>query len=91
MEKALAINIYGLVQGVGFRYQAQKMAIKLGLSGWVKNLADGSIYIECRGNQSELDQFVAWCHLGPAGAKVSSVNSREILLKDFSGFKILFD
>ena len=49
---------YGSVQGVGFRYQAYYMARKLGLSGWVKNLYDGTVEMEVQGKEELIDALI---------------------------------
>lgn len=53
-----ALNAKGTVQGVGFRFHCQRIAIDLGLTGWVQNLYDGTVQIEVQGTQSQVDQFV---------------------------------
>ena len=47
--KRINIHVYGLVQGVFFRYTTRKIARNLGITGIVKNLPDGSVYIEAEG------------------------------------------
>ena len=68
------IKIYGRVQGVGFRYDANKKAEKLGVSCVPRNDPDGSLFIAAEGEQQVLEKFVAWCHKGPWGAKVERVD-----------------
>ena len=46
------IVIQGWVQGVGFRYAARKMAFQYGINGFVRNLPDGSVYIEAEGSEA---------------------------------------
>lgn len=53
------ILFMGRVQGVGFRYQAQNAASQLGLTGWVRNLADGSVEAEVQGSEAAVRQFFA--------------------------------
>lgn len=58
----------GRVQGVGFRYTAEKHALDRALTGWVKNLADGRVEIVCEGPKSEIEAFfdqLRGGHLGP--------------------------
>ena len=74
MEKLLyKIHVTGHVQGVGFRWSAVKEARSLGLTGYVKNLPDGSVYIEAEGPLEQLNAFVEWCKKGPAYGFVESV------------------
>lgn len=80
------INVYGLVQGVGFRYNAIRQANSLGVTGFVKNEADKSVYIEAEGSQSALVDFVKWCKTGPSYAQVENVIVKEGDLKNFTSF-----
>lgn len=52
------IIFYGRVQGVGFRYYAVQKANQLGLTGWVKNLYDGSVEMEVEGQEEWIDQLI---------------------------------
>lgn len=52
------ILFYGRVQGVGFRYYAVNKANQLGLTGWVRNLYDGSVEMEVQGEEALIDQLV---------------------------------
>ena len=52
------IFFYGRVQGVGFRYYAVQKATQLGLTGWVKNLYDGSVEMEVEGQEELIDQLI---------------------------------
>jgi acylphosphatase len=87
-EKAIRLQIYGRVQGVGFRYYAQKEAQMQGLRGFVKNRPDGSVYIEAEGSTDQLEAFILWCETGPAWARVSKVEKQWIPLQGHQGFAI---
>lgn len=52
------IVFYGRVQGVGFRYYAVNKANQLGLTGWVKNLPDGTVEMEVQGEKPLIDQLI---------------------------------
>ncbi|MBU1369363.1 MAG: acylphosphatase [Bacteroidetes bacterium] len=73
MKKAARIQVYGRVQGVGFRFYTQQKAIELNLSGYVQNKSDGSVAIEAEGEAEKLDEFIHWCHNGPSWARVQEV------------------
>jgi acylphosphatase len=73
MEKRYRLQIYGRVQGVWYRASAQRKAQELGLSGWVRNEADGSVSAEAQGPEEQLEAFVAWCRQGPPHAAVERV------------------
>ncbi len=68
-----AIRVYGRVQGVGFRASARGEATRLGLAGFARNEADGSVAIEVEGDEAALEAFVAWCRVGPLGAQVDRI------------------
>lgn len=71
--KKIIINVYGLVQGVFFRYTTRKVARKLGLVGIVKNMPDGSVYIEAEGPENILLELLQFANKGPKYAKVEEV------------------
>lgn len=48
---------HGRVQGVGFRYFVQNTAKKYKLTGWVKNISDGTVTMEVQGNQEQIDML----------------------------------
>ena len=85
----LRLIIHGHVQGVGFRYSARSMALKLGLSGFVRNLFDGSVEVTCQGSTRQLLGFVTWAKTGPLGARVDSVAEQPIVFaRPMRGFRI---
>ena len=67
------IIVKGRVQGVFYRHSTREHANLLGLSGWVRNLPDGTVEIEARGSRRIIDKLVQWCHTGPPGARVEGV------------------
>jgi acylphosphatase len=67
------IRVRGLVQGVAFRQSAADEARRLGLEGWVKNLADGSVEAEAQGERARVEALVRWCRRGPPAAMVEGV------------------
>jgi len=89
--KKIIINVYGYVQGVFFRYTTRKVARKLGLTGLVKNMSDGSVYIEAEGPEDELLELLEFAKRGPKYAKVEEVKHT---FKDaehkFKGFDYAF-
>ena len=76
------VKIKGLVQGVNFRYYTQKTARGLNVSGWVRNLPDGSVAGCFEGEESAVHALIDWCRQGPASARVSEV---LVETSEFSG------
>lgn len=72
------VVLHGQVQGVGFRWNARTEATRLGVSGWVRNLPDGSVEAEIEGDRTSVDDMVEWLRRGPPFAEVSDVDVAEI-------------
>lgn len=66
----LEIIVTGRVQGVGFRWHAAEEAARLGVTGWARNRADGSVQIVAEGPREALAALADWAALGPARARV---------------------
>lgn len=88
MKQHINIKIYGLVQGVFFRATAKEQADKLGITGFVENKPNSSVYIEAEGEENNLNKFVKWCNKGPSMARVEKVIVTEDKLKNFSNFEV---
>ena len=84
------ITITGRVQGVGYRHAARTNARFHGIKGTVKNLADGSVYIEAEGTRNQLDDYVKWCRTGPGFGSVEGVLVDVAPLKNFTKFHISY-
>ncbi len=69
--------VIGRVQGVGFRFFAENHANRLGLSGYVKNCADGSVEAYAIGNAAALEEFKVRLAEGPRSARVDRVQEFE--------------
>ena len=74
----IRLSIIGTVQGVGFRRFARKKARELGLVGYVKNLADGSVAAEVQGNEEQTNRFIQWSYSGAPHSNVERVVTEEI-------------
>ena len=91
MEKQVVIKIYGLVQGVAFRYDTQHLAQELGLKGWARNESNGSVRIVARGKEDSLKKLVDWCYQGPRSARVDKVELKwEDPGQEYNNFNIEF-
>jgi acylphosphatase len=86
MRRVRAI-VTGRVQGVGFRASTVAEAHACGLTGWVRNLADGSVELEAQGDEPQVAVLLAWCAHGPPSARVTDVRVEERdVLPDEHGF-----
>lgn len=91
MNKRVRVIVFGRVQGVNFRHYTRKTAQLLGVSGWVRNLADGSVEGCFEGEASAVDAAVEWCRSGPDSARVDRLElAEEPFAGDFDGFQIRF-
>ncbi len=88
MIKHYNINIFGRVQGVGFRYNTRTKALELKIKGFVQNRADRSVYIEAEGEEDTLNEFLSWCNKGPSWARIIKLNYSESPLQNFTNFEI---
>lgn len=88
MKKHLKINVNGKVKKVGFRFCTMQAAYKHGIFGFVRNKSNGSVYIEAEGEEEALEHFLEWCKTGPIGANVSSVETEEGEVQNFTSFEI---
>lgn len=80
--KSKRFVVQGQVQGVGFRAATQRAAKSLGLRGWVRNQADGSVLTIAAGEAEAMQQFETWLKHGPPAARVDSVSSSDVELAD---------
>ena len=81
-------TITGLVQGVGFRASTEAEATRLRLTGWVRNLPDGSVQAEAEGEPDVVQAFLDWCGKGPASARVDHLRVTELAPEGGTGFEI---
>jgi acylphosphatase len=81
--------IAGRVQGVGYRFFAERVAIQLGIHGYVKNLWDGKVEVYAIGDEVLLEEFKRHLAEGPRSARVTNVEeSEEPLDKRYTRFVI---
>ena len=88
-DSAVHIVVCGQVQGVFFRASAQAQALELGLTGWVRNLSNGTVEVHAEGSWDTLGLFIKWCEKGPSSAKVSRCDFEQVTPQAMDSFKIL--
>ena len=89
MAEHFNITVRGRVQGVFFRVSTQREASRLGLSGFVRNEADGSVYVEAEGEQDVIDKLITWISRGgPPQGWVNDVDIETGEIENFNRFEI---
>ncbi len=87
--RRLHIIVEGFVQGVGFRFFVQEMAVSLNLFGWVRNRWDGSVEIVAEGEKGQLEQLLTLVYRGPRNADVRGVSPQWLpATGEFKNFTI---
>ena len=74
MRIARRFVISGRVQGVGFRWFTKDVAVREGVTGWVKNLPDGRVELRAQGTKARVETLIEWCRKGPPAARVTAVD-----------------
>lgn len=80
--------VTGRVQGVFYRASTQDAALRLGLTGWVRNLENGSVELLACGEEEKLQELERWLWQGPPHAKVEQVTAQECAEQPFTGFSM---
>ncbi len=86
--KTIEAKVTGHVQGVAFRTWTRSRARKLGLTGWVRNDASGSVTTHLQGDARDVDQMLTDLWSGPAAASVRDVQSYKATPSEFADFSI---
>jgi acylphosphatase len=82
------ILVYGFVQGVGFRFAVERAASSRGVSGWVRNRADGTVEAVFEGEREDVEALVDFCRRGPRGANVERVEVEAGSAEGLAGFRV---
>ena len=91
MMVRVSVIVHGRVQGVAFRHYTCKEALASGVTGWVRNLPDGSVEGLFEGDQDAVASLVEWCHSGPPAARVDRLDiSTGSYSGEFESFAIAF-
>ena len=85
--KSVRVRISGHVQGVWFRGWTVEQAHRLGLTGWVRNRADGTVEAMFQGNDAAIETMVTMCRQGPPAARVGGVTVEPAVPEALTGFE----
>lgn len=87
--RTVALTVFGRVQGVGFRYATKLAADCCGVTGIVRNLLNGAVYIEASGNQTQITNFTNKIKNSPTPyGKVTRLDLTELHPKAYADFRI---
>jgi len=86
MDKSVRLIITGKVQGVWYRGWTVEQATKLGLDGWVRNRADGTVEALMVGQEPQVDQMITLCWQGPKFSKVLEIDIQPAMGITAKGF-----
>ena len=85
------VYVNGRVQGVFFRSETQDEAMRHGLTGWVRNLADGRVEAVFEGEKELVEKLIDFCRQGPPGARVTNFEvAWENYTGEFRGFRVRY-
>lgn len=84
------VSVSGLVQGVGYRYLARKHAERLAVTGWVRNVSDGTVEVEVQGPPTAVREMLRRLEQGSPESRVTGVAVSDLDLRDDDeGFRIV--
>ena len=89
-ESLVRVRVFvdGRVQGVGFRASAAREAVRLGVSGWARNLPDGRVEAVYEGPRAAVEDMLAWTRRGPVSARVDGLAIHDEEPQGERGFSI---
>lgn len=89
MIKRYYIVFSGRVQGVGFRFTAQRVATNLGLTGWIRNLSNGDVDCEVQGSPEKVAEFVKRLRQSDRWIRIDDYSARQIAVKSTDNGKFV--
>jgi len=82
------VFVEGRVQGVWFRHSTSRVADRLGINGWVRNLPDGRVEAVYEGPGSAVEEMLAWTKRGPERAHVNNLEIHDETPTGEQGFAV---
>jgi acylphosphatase len=90
-SRRLHATVYGRVQGVNFRAYTRREAVRLGLTGWVRNMPNDTVETVAEGSEDSLTDFVEFLHRGSPSASVSKVDVEwQASTNEFTDFQVRY-
>ena len=80
--------VSGRVQGVGFRFFAERAAREAGVAGWVRNRSDGTVETVAEGDEEAVARYLDRLRAGPGGSRVTSLVDEETDVQQYRSFEI---
>lgn len=90
MKKRMHVYYEGSVQGVGFRFTAERIAVELGLTGWVKNLPDGRVELVAEGEEGLLSELLLRIRGNMGGYISGDTVKKDAYTGEYADFGIRF-
>lgn len=91
MNAQWQLRLFGVVQGVALRFMVEQEAQRLGLTGFVKNMPDGSVAIVAAGPPKAIDTLLQWLRSNPGHSRVTRLVKKELATKEaFEDFIIVY-
>jgi acylphosphatase len=87
--RAVDVIVWGVVQGVGFRWSARRAAERIGVTGWVRNRPDRAVEAHVEGSEERVSAMVSWLREGPADGRVDAIEVSDGEVEGAIGFQIL--
>ncbi len=88
MPESRKFIVFGLVQGVWFRVCTEEQANEIGVTGWVRNLTDGSVEVCAWGNAEQINTLEKWLWIGSPMSNVTSVTSYHLTESPPGDFRV---
>lgn len=82
------VLVWGVVQGVGYRWSCAREAARLEVTGRVRNLRTGDVEIVAEGEVDAVERLIAWARRGPSGAEVMGVEVTDEEPQGLTGFRV---
>jgi acylphosphatase len=83
------VIVHGFVQGVFFRDTVRQRAVAAAVTGWVRNNRDGTVEAVFEGGPDAVERLIAFCRVGPRGARVDRVEIHTEALAGLGGFRVV--